>query len=252
MITAVIIDDEPAAVNTLLESLSRYYKTVIEVLQVAQSVEEGIEVIREQNPNLVFLDIELHDQSGFDVLRKFPNPRFDLICTTAHPEYALEAIHFSTLHYLLKPIDLDKLDSAINRVLSKISQHELVRKIDVLLSNLDNPDKKILLPTESDSYIVDKDELVKIEAKGDSSKVYLRDKRSFVVSKTLAKFEMILAKYGFFRVHDSHMINLRDVDRYDRRSRTGVITLKDKTTVLVSEKRKTAFLEVLEAWQRKK
>lgn len=245
MIKAIVIDDETNNQELICNLLSSYAEN-IQVASVAGSVESGYQAIVEHQPDLVFLDIQMPDGTGFDLLKKFEKINFKVIFVTAHQEYAIEAFKYSALDYLLKPLSPSNLISAIKKVEESFNSDELNLKLKTLLSNITEPAKtkrKIVLKTMERIYSVDLNDVIRFESDGGYTKVYLIDGKRIMVSRTMKEFDDLLTDVGFLRVHNSHLINMNYLFCFEKTE--GHIVMKDDSIVPVSNRKKEQLLELL-------
>lgn len=220
---------------------------MIEIVGTARTFQQAIKAITLLNPELIFLDVQLGDKTGFDLLKALPQIDFDIIFTTAYEEFAIRAIKFSAIDYLLKPIDADDLDAALLKLSNEKSKKITSQKIDLLLQNAQlnsGTFKKILVSTIAGFEFIDISNIVRCQSDINYTTIYLTDKQKLVVAKTLKEFEELLSEYSFFRVHNSHLINLSFIKSY-KRGKGGSIKLTDGTEVEVSSRRKDEFLKKL-------
>lgn len=247
MIRTVIVDDEERGVKNLTALLNQYCPA-IELAATAGSAEEGIKIIHEHKPDLVFLDIEMPFGSGFDLLEKVKPITFEVIFTTAYDQYALKAIKFCALDYLLKPIDVEELAAAVDKVEKNQKQKDISRHLDVLLDNMRNVNgntaRRIALPTNEGLEFVEIQQIIRCEAVGNYTEFHLRDNKRFLSTKTLKQFEELLEAYNFIRVHHSHLINLDHILKYSKGD-GGYVTMTDSTTVTIAKRKKNEFLNKL-------
>jgi two-component system LytT family response regulator len=246
MITATIIDDERHCIDRLTHLIDTCCKHNISLLQSAQNIEDGTRIIREQQPQLVFLDVELNDKTGFDLLKQLPDINFEVIFTTAYENYAVQTFKFSAIDYLLKPIDIDDLKQAIEKLKVKISKEELTQKFDTLFFNLNNAGKRVLIPTMNGYEFIQVSDIIRCQSDINYTTIHLKGKQKLVVAKTLKEFEELLSGYNFFRVHNSHLINLIYVKSYNK-GKGGIVLLTDGSEVEVSTRRKDELLKKLMA-----
>ncbi|XZF14226.1 LytR/AlgR family response regulator transcription factor [Chitinophagaceae bacterium MMS25-I14] len=244
MLTAVIVDDKPANIQTLKEMFLSYCPTVT-VVGSATDIDSAYLVINQVLPEVVFLDIEMTGGTGFDLLQKFRSIPFEVIFTTAYDQYAIRAFRENALDYLLKPIDIDALQQAVIRAEKHIGLKQTNDNLARYLQQSAVPfSSKISLPVQDGYLFVDYHEIVRCEASGSYSNIYLTNGEKIIVSMRLKECEDILPSRLFFRVHHSHVINLQCVSRYVR-GRGGYVHMKDGTTVEVSINKKDAFLEAI-------
>ena len=234
-IRAVIIDDEIPNVENLQNMLEKWCSG-IRVTGTATGAAEGIDVIRRVRPDLLFLDIQMPDGSGFDVLRAFSGIDFEVIFVTAYDQYGIQAIKFSALDYLLKPVDVFQLQEATAKARGKLAAKDRNRNISNLLEYIrktqaDFP--KIALPTSQETHFVAVNRILRCEASNNYTTFYMRDQAPVLVSKTLKEFEELLAPYGFQRVHQSHLVNFMFV-RSLLKEDGGVLVMEDGVKVPVS------------------
>ena len=245
MIRAVIIDDE---INNqeLISNLLKTYADNVQVVGMANSVDTAYKIINEQHPDLIFLDIQMPDGTGFDLLKKFDKINFKIIFVTAHQEYAIEAFKYSALDYILKPLSPSNLLAAVKKMEDAISSEELNLKLKTLLNNIAEPaknKKKIVLKTMERIYSVDLDDIIRFESDGGYTKVYLADGKRIMVSKTMKEFDDLLMDTGFLRVHHSHLINMNHLFCFEKAE--GHVVMKDDSIVPVSNRKKDHLMELL-------
>jgi two-component system LytT family response regulator len=246
MIRAIIIDDEAHCIRRLSTLLKENCKESIQLLDSFQSAEEGLAAISKLQPALVFLDVQMNGQTGFDLLKKIQPINFEVIFTTAYEKYAVQAFKFSAIDYLLKPIDLDDLLQAITKVTNKISGNEMSRKLDALFHNLKNvhEPKKISIRTLDGLTFLDINDIIRCQSNINYTTIYLKTNQKITVSKTLKEFEELLSDHNFYRVHNSHLINLSYITKYNK-GKGGVVAMFDHSEVEVSSRRKEGFLKKL-------
>ena len=239
---AVIIEDEERS-RIVLQNLIETYCPEISVAGVADSVDSGVLTIRNQDPDVIFLDVQLSGGTGFDVLENIRDLAASVIFTTAYDHYALKAFKFSAIDYLLKPIDIEELKSAVQRATEIRKDSLRQQQIRNLVAYVKNPDEApVLLVTvpEAVEHIHIPD-IMRCEAKGDHTVFYLKNHPPVSVDKPIADVEYLLADYGLFRTHAEHIVNIKEVRRAIR-SYT-VLVLSDDTEVPLSASRKHAFLK---------
>ncbi len=248
MLKLIIIDDEEKARETTA-GIIKLYGDNITIVAEAEDVKSGIKAIEEFQPDVVLLDVQMPDGTGFDLLKKLDKINFKVIFITAYQEHAIKAFKFSALDYLLKPVDPDELIAAINVAESAIQQQQLGLKLEAFLSNNTSENKtkikKIALKTANDIYVVNIEDLIRCEADGNYTTVYLNNGKKIVVSKTLKDYEEILEDIGFFRSHHAHLINLNYFDRFHKAD-GGFVIMKDGAEVPVSNRKKDQLLKLLE------
>lgn len=240
---AIIVDDEKQCCETLAHLLATYCPRV-KLMAQCSNAEEAKTAINSLEPDLVFLDVEMPGASGFDLLTQIKPINFEVIFTTAHDQYAIRAIKFSALDFLLKPIGRHDLEQAIDRADAKASMRQ--KKIDTLLYNLNylNVEKKIALPTLNGFDFVSIGDIIRCESDNNYTVFHLLNNRKILVSKTLKEYEEMLDNYHFFRVHQSHLINLRHIKSYIKLE-GGTITMDDNSVVDVSRRKREEFIKRL-------
>jgi len=249
MIEAIIIDDEQHCIDRLQSLLKEYCRSTIQVMGAFQTFEEGVEAIKELNPALVFLDVEIGDKKAFDLLQQLGDISFTVIFTTAYQQYAVRAFKFSALDYLLKPIDPDDLVQAVHKLKVKISKEEMTAKLDALFYNvksLHGTSKKISIPTVSGLSFIDVSDIVHCQSDINYTTIFLKDRQKIIVAKTLKEFEELLTDYNFYRIHNSHLINLSFIKNYSK-GKGGFVTMTDNSVIEVSTRRKDEFLKKMAA-----
>lgn len=245
MINAVIVDDEKKSQKNL-KSIIQTYCPEVEIRGIAGNIKDAIAKVEQLEPNLVFLDVQLGSATGFDFLRQLKEVNFAVIFTTAHSQFAIKAIKFSAVDYLLKPIDVEELQIAIQAVKQKLAhENENKRTIRNLLRNLTTSrkeDNKIALPTSNGLIFIKICDIV--HCKGDNNYTYIcvKSGEKYVVPKTLREYEELLADYDFFRIHKSSLINLNEIQEYIRGS-GGYVVMSNGITLDVSKRRKPLFLQ---------
>lgn len=248
MIRALIVDDEPRARESLATILKKFFPEV-EIAGQAEGVNDAFEKIKELNPNLVFLDIKMPDGSGFDLLKKFQKTRFKTIFTTAFGEHALEAIKFSAFDYLLKPIDTQELRDALSKLKEKLDEEEENSvKLSAIFQNLDATrasQKKIVLKTANSIHLVSVSNIVRCEADTNYTWFFFTDQPKLLISKPLKQFEELLEPYGFFRPHQSHLVNMACISRIDKTD-GGTLVLNDNTLIPVAVRKREQLFKILE------
>ncbi|MCD6065953.1 MAG: DNA-binding response regulator [Bacteroidetes bacterium] len=246
MIKAIIVDDEEKSRITL-QSLIHLYCPGIEVVELCDSVQNALKAINRETPDLVFLDVEMPFQNGFTLLEEIKDPSFAVIFTTAYDHYAIKAIRYSALDYLLKPIDSDDLKAAVNKVKTmKKPPGSSAISYDLLLSNLKikSGPIKIAVPTFEGLQMINSGDIIKCTADESYTHITLTSNEKLVVSKILKEYEDLLADLAFFRVHNSCLINLRHVIKYIK-GEGGYVIMSNGESVEVSRRKKTELLNRL-------
>ncbi len=238
----LIVDDEPDAVS-FIHSIINEYCPELEVIGYAHSVKEAEAVIHEKKPELVFLDVEMPHGSGFDLLVLFPKKTFDVIFITAFNHYAIRAIKFSAVDYILKPINIGEFIEAVKKVLEKrISLDVRNANYEALLENIRSTlPGKLAIPTFDGMEYLNTQNIIRIEADRSYCWFYLADNRKILVSKNLKEYQELLNDRHFFRTHNSHLINLNYVKKYIRHE-GGMVEMTDGSQVPLSRTKRDLFL----------
>lgn len=242
MIKSVIIDNEKKSRKTLSNFLLKYCKNV-EVLGEADGVSTGIALIKNENPELVFLDIEMSDGTGFKLLESFEDIQFSVIFVTAYSAYAIKAFKISAIAYLLKPINPQELIEAIEKYQKEIGLKGIHNKLEVLLGNQSTV-KKIAFPTSDGIELVKLNQIVHCEADDNYTSIFLANDKRIVVSKTIKEYDTMLSDFGFYRIHQSHLVNLDYIAKYNKND-GGYVILENGKKLPVSRRNKQEFLEKL-------
>jgi two-component system LytT family response regulator len=239
----IIIDDEQDAVD-FINSIIAEYCPSLEVVGKANSVTEAIPRITEKKPDLVFLDVEMPNGTGFDLLAHFPEKDFDVVFITAFNHYAIKAIKFSAVDYILKPININELIEAVDRVIKKRSAKpsQSNESLKILMENLRSSlPTRLAIPTAEGMEYLNPKDIIRIEADRSYSWFFITGNRKILVSKHLKEFQDLLSDRHFFRVHNSHLINLKYVRKFIRRE-GGYIEMQDGEQIPISRNRKDLFL----------
>lgn len=244
-IKALIIDDEITAIKTL-SLMIKHYIPDITAVKTTTDPYEGLVLLKNFTPDLLFIDIQMPLMNGFELLKKVPKADFSIIFTTAHDEYAIDAIRFSALDYLLKPIDTDELQNAFLRFREKrtnqTASEPLYNNFMYNLHVRDKKDFKLALPTLQGTFFYKPEDIIRLQGEGSYTKFFFSDKTSLLTTYTIKNYEDILVNYGFIRVHKSHLVNKAHVVNY---LADGRLTLSDHSKVEISRRRKEEVMEVL-------
>lgn len=242
----LIVDDEKRIRSTLVNVLKIHYPKAIVVAE-AENIQMALEAIQKHKPDVVLLDIKMPKGSGFDLLKQIKPITFKIIFITAFNEFALQAIKFSALDYLLKPVIPKELVEALERAEQQLNVEEMMDKFNVFMSNVSNINretKKIVLNGHHKMHVVNLSEIIRCEADRNYTMFYLTNKRSILVSHSLKEYDDMLSPMGFYRPHHSHLINLSFVDGLEKRD-GGVLIMKDGSEVPVSSKRQSDIIAAL-------
>jgi two-component system, LytTR family, response regulator len=246
MIKAIIVDDELGARESLSKMLEKNCKQ-IEVVAKVDSMLAAFEAITNKEPDLVFLDIEMPNGNAFDLLEKFKVINFNIIFTTAYDHYAIKAIKFSAVDYILKPIDSEELVMAVKRFEERAGQSAtLDKQFKTLLSNVkpDNKLKKVGIPDGDGLVFINLSDIIRCDSDGNYTFFILTSGKKIIASRTLGEYEQMFSEDNFFRIHRSHLINLEHVKKYIK-GEGGYVVMSDSSQVEVSRRNKTDFLEKL-------
>jgi two-component system LytT family response regulator len=239
----VIVDDEPDAVGFISSIISEYCPE-LEVAGKANNVVEGVSVIREIKPDLVFLDVEMPNGTGFDLLARFPEKDFDVIFITAFNHYAIKAIKFSAVDYILKPININEFIDSVRKVIRKRKEDSSQKgdPIRMLMENLKSPlPSRLAIPTSDGMEYLNPRDIIRIESDRSYSWFFISGNRKILVSRHLKEFQELLGDRNFFRAHNSHLINLRFVKKFIRKD-GGYIEMQDGAQIPISRGRRELFL----------
>jgi len=246
MMKAILIDDEKNALEMLEWQLHTYCPQV-EISAICTSADKGIAAIRQHQPQLLFLDIEMPKKNGFEVLQQFPDPLFDVIFTTAYNQFALKAFRFAALDYLLKPIDADDLVAAVKRYERKKLHNNFTEQLDILIQQYKQPNAvpdKISFSTQQAIHFVKPETILYCESDSNYTTLHFTGNTKMVVSKTLKEVEEMLIHYNFLRIHHSFIINLKEVSRYVK-SDGGAIEMSNGAQLPISRQKKEEVMQLL-------
>jgi two-component system LytT family response regulator len=243
---AILIDDEERSRQTLRGLLTRYCPEVT-VIGEADSVTQAREVLAKESPDVVFLDIQLPDGSGMDLLEQLPVRNFDVVFTTAYNEYSLKAFQYAALHYLLKPISHTQLRDAVSRLRRPATEPD--ERFRVMQEQLNETRTSIVLASLDGFSVVEIDTVIRCEADSNYTRLFFTKEKPFVASRNLSHFEDLLNDAGFVRIHNKHLVNVKHVRQYHR-GRGGFIEMTDGSQVEVSVRKKDEFLETLAKYTR--
>ena len=245
-IRAVIIDDEQGAHNILGALISEFCPDV-ELLGNAHSVESGIKIVQSIKPDLVFLDIDMMDGLGFEVINNTSELQYGVIFTTAYSTYAAKAFEYAALHYLLKPIEITSLIESVNRY--KTEKFKTNKsQVDSLTSHINHKPDKIHFKINDEITVFELDEILYFSSQEGVSLVYLNNNTFKTLAESLVHYENLLEDNGFYRIHAKHLVNLRSVLKYKSLGRNGTIFLKNGIELDISARRKAGFTKSLKDW----
>ncbi len=243
MINSIIIDDEPNNISVLKKMLAAFCPQ-INIVAEAEDAKQGIIVIQKNKPSLVFLDIEMPYGNAFDLLDKLMPIDFEVIFITAFNEYAIKAFKYSALDYLLKPVNINELEIAINKAVERIGTKTLNAQLNNLLQNLQKKNetmRKVALHKKEGLIFVPVEDIIRCEASGAYTFFFVKGHGKIISSKNMKEYEAILPESIFFRAHHSHMINLGEIKKYHR-GRGGFVEMNDGAKIDIAVRRKESFL----------
>jgi len=246
MIKAIIVDDEPNCCETLATLLERYCPQV-KVADICYSGQSALASIIELQPDIVFLDIEMPHMNGFELLEKLQAINFKLIFTTSYDQYAIKAIRFSALDYLLKPIDREELQNAVKKAMQTLDR-PVPQQFEALLQKWrksGNGGQKIALPTMEGLQLIAIDQIISCESDRNYTTLYLKEKKKMIISRPLKEMEELLEDYSFLRVHHSYLVNLKEISKYIR-GEGGYLVMSDGSSVDVSRSKKELLISKLQ------
>lgn len=245
MIKTIIIDDEQHCIDSLLRLISNY-KDTFNVIGTYNTVKDGVEATKKLNPELVFLDVKIHNETGFDYLNNVESINFDLIFTTAYEKYAIKAFKFSALDYLLKPIDKEDFHDAVLKLKNKLHSIDLNKQIEMLFHNLKakKTQERINISTINGFDFLEVSDIIYFKADVNYTDIFTKNKNKITTSKTLKSFEELFSYSNFFRVHDSYLINMNHVIKYTK-GKGGYVTMSNNTSINVSTRRKSEFIKLI-------
>ncbi|MEM7105487.1 MAG: LytTR family DNA-binding domain-containing protein [Bacteroidota bacterium] len=245
MLKSILIDDEPKCLDSLRLDLQDHCPQVI-IVAKCQSGKEGLKAIKKYKPDLVFLDIEMPWMNGFEMLELVDNIEFDVVFTTAYDQFAVKAFRMSAVDYLLKPIDAEDLQNAVQKVVEKNHPAFSKQQLEVLVNNMSSqtPSQRVALPVkEGFDFILVKD-ILYCEADGSYTKVFLSNKKSMYIVRSLKEMEALVIDHPFCRIHHSYLINLNHTVKYIRGD-GGYVIMVDGANLNVSRNRKEALMAMI-------
>lgn len=248
MLRAIVIDDVDKIRSKNIAAIKQYCPGVA-VIAEAESVKTGIEAIKRYVPDLVFLDVEMPDGTGFDLLQQLAPINFKVIFITGYQEFAITAFRFSAIDYLLKPVEPSDLIDAVKKAEESVNKEVLDLKLSTLFSNMERPNnlQKLILKTAEKVYSVNVQDIVHCESEKNYTTFYFVNAPRLVVSNTLKDYETLLTPHGFFRSHQSHLINMLYFDHFIKADGGSTIVMKDKSKVPLAVRKKEEFLAILES-----
>lgn len=243
MLNILLVDDEIDALEALEWKLNNYIDDV--EITTCSSPIKAIDIINNDKPDVVFLDIQMPEMDGFTMIEKLDNRDFNLIFTTAHDEFALKAIKVSAIDYLLKPVDKDELQEAIGKIETSNKEGDLLEdKLQLLLQNLNDTSDKVNISADGKVYLIDRDDVIMLKSDKSYTTIFLKSEQQILVSKTLKEVEKKFNTPQFFRVHNSYLINLNHVKEY-LKGLGGELIMTNGLTASISRNRKAELFKKL-------
>ena len=251
MIKAILVDDEPN--NTLyVKALLNQHFPAVKIVAVCNDAKEGLLLIDELQPQLVFMDVEMPELNGFELLQRLEPLAFEVIFITAYNHFALKAFDINAVGYLTKPLEVEKFIKVTGNAVQKIEQEQINRHLFSALQNVTPKEinQKIALPTQSGLLFIHPKDILYCQSSGNYTKFFTQDGGNILVSRQLGEFEKLLSADDFHRIHDQYMVRLQYIKEYIR-GRGGELVMDNNDTLPVSANRKDAFLLRFEKWLRK-
>ena len=250
MIKAILIDDDQNLREGMKSLLERFAPN-IKIIGEADSVESGIEVMDNLKPQVVFLDIQLNDGTGFDILEQLAAKNgtinSNIVFITAHEQYAIKAFRFSALDFLLKPVDPEELQKVIKKIELALEKTNDYANIDLLLENIRkkvDKFKRIALSTSDGIHLFEISDIIRCESEDNYTKFYIKNSKPVLISKTLKEYEELLTEHGFERIHQSHLINLNYLKSYIKKD-GGYVIMADNSHLPISQRKRERLQEIL-------
>jgi two-component system, LytTR family, response regulator len=246
MIRTVLIDDEIDSIR-VLQKLLETACPIVHIVGKADGVETALQVIQTFRPDLVFLDIEMTQGNAFDLLNRLQPFSFQVIFVTAFDNYALRAFKYSAIDYLLKPVDIDDLRKAVERVSAQVLEKNVMEKMRVLLENVETlqiSQQKMAIPTMNGLIFVAVRDIIRLEANGNYTSIFIDCKEPIIATRNIKEYEDLLPETIFCRVHNSHIINLHKIQKYQK-GRGGYVTMEDGSFIEVASRRREEFFQRL-------
>jgi two-component system, LytTR family, response regulator len=243
----LLIDDEVNQRNAV-KQLLRSFCPLVQTIEEAGSVQSGLQAVQHFQPDLVFLDVEMGDGTGFDLMREVKNPGFQLVFITAHNKYAITAFQYSAIDYLLKPVDPSELKRAVDRAAGHIKNSSLREQLQVLmqqLAGIHKQDRKIVLKDIENTYFIKVADVLYCEAAGSYTRFYFTNQAPILVSRNLKEYEDVLEGLGFIRTHHSFLANPEKIKLFDKTD-GGMLILEGGLSIPVSQRKKDFVMQVLE------
>jgi two-component system LytT family response regulator len=245
----ILLIDNEKEIRLILRDMVNAFENGVHTVDEADGVASGLSKINSFQPHIVLLDVEMNDGTGFDLLKQINYPSFQLIFTTAHNQYAIQAIKFSAIDYLLKPVDPVELNNSLQKANQNINNQTLHKQLAVLMQQFSpkaEAEKQIVIKDIDKTYFIKMNDILYCEAEGSYTKFYLTNSDPIFVSRNLRYYEELLAPAGFFRTHHSCLVNPTKIKIYDRKTDSGTLILEGGHTIPVSQRKKEFVLQLLE------
>lgn len=244
MLKAIIIDDEPYCCETIATLLEENEE--VEIVSICHNAVDALTAIKKHSPDIVFLDVEMPKMNGFEMLEQLPQVNFEIIFTTSYDQYALKAIRFSAIDYLLKPVDSEELREAIQKVIHR-TQKPIAQQLEILMQKIYQPStpiNKVAMPTMEGLHMIPVDTIISCESDSNYTILQLKNNKKLVVSRTLKEIEELLEEHSFVRVHRCYLANLNEVEKYVK-GEGGYLVMSDGTTIDVARNKKELLMRKL-------
>lgn len=244
----LIVDDESNAIE-VLESIVNNQFPQIQIVGKAKNIDEAEKLINQTQPDILLLDIEMPYGTGFDILQKYPDPTFKVIFVTGFGSYAINAIKFNALDYILKPVVKEELVTALYKAINNIdknSDNQNLKNLNKVLNNPNSEENKIVLKTAQDTFYIEVKKIIYCEAEGKYTKVYLQDGKHVLMSINIGEYEEMLSQYGFIRIHNSFLLNKCYIEKIQKIKDLFFIKVMNMDLLPISRRRKTEVLELVE------
>lgn len=249
MIRAVIIDDEKNNIENIVRLLKQH-ELPVAVVGSATNADDGVNIIMESNPDLLFLDIQMPDKNGFEVLKALPHHQFEVVFVTAFDLYGIQAVKFSAIDYLLKPIDPEELKASVNKVETKLNKKKENLQLENLMEFIrdkdEKKDHKLALASTKEIRFVHTGDIIRCESSNTYTQFFLSDGKNIVVSKPIFEYEELLNGYDFIRCHQSHLVNKKFIKSWLKED-SGYLLMDDNTRIPVSRNKKESVMKALNA-----
>lgn len=240
-----LLDDEKGARDTILSYLNKYPFTTLPEVKQADGIESGLDTLRSFDPDIAFLDINLQGGTSFDMLGRLDEIRFKIVFVSAYDSYAIKAFKFNALDYILKPINPVEFNAALDKVVANLSPTSRPQLEQLNLNLSGNELKKIVLKDAQSIYFVEVDQIIQCRSENNYTVFSLLDGTEIMISKTLGEYEEVLKEKGFFRSHRSHLVNLQQVKKYNKRE-GGFIEMNNNEQVPLARNKKDIFLKLVD------